>query len=133
MTKSGPQLSTSPLIFYNNKHYVGGLDEFLDLASMKYAFVPSAKVDWANQADVAFRKYCNDSGPDFCYLDVSIGSKALDRIIIELFKDVCPKTCENFKVLCNGTGPMVDTTPLHYEGTEFHRIVPGGWIQGGGK
>jgi len=54
-------------------------------------------------------------------------------IYFQLFTDVVPKTCENFRALCTGEkGESVETEYLlHYEGSIFHRIVHGGWIQGG--
>ena len=56
------------------------------------------------------------------------------KIFVKLFKNVLPKTCENFKLLCTGEkGRAAQTsTKLHYKGTLLHRIVPQGWIQGGG-
>ena len=51
----------------------------------------------------------------------------------QLFSDIVPKTCENFRALCTGEkGESVETEyQLQYEGSIFHRIVHGGWIQGG--
>jgi peptidyl-prolyl isomerase G (cyclophilin G) len=37
------------------------------------------------------------------FLDVSIGGDPVQRIVIELFADVVPKTAENFRALCTGT------------------------------
>ena len=53
----------------------------------------------------------------------------------QLFNDVVPKTCENFKALCTGDrGESPDTEyKLHYENSIMHRIVKNGWVQGGGK
>lgn len=53
--------------------------------------------------------------------------------MIELFDDICPKTCENFRSLCTGergTGKMTGK-PLHYKGVKFHRVIKGFMIQGG--
>ncbi|XWS46890.1 hypothetical protein CRYUN_Cryun14cG0106800 [Craigia yunnanensis] len=36
------------------------------------------------------------------FLDVSIGGDPVERIVIELFADVVPKTAENFQALCTG-------------------------------
>uniref|UniRef100_A0A803LFK7 PPIase cyclophilin-type domain-containing protein n=1 Tax=Chenopodium quinoa TaxID=63459 RepID=A0A803LFK7_CHEQI len=38
------------------------------------------------------------------FLDVSIGGDPVQRIVIELYADVVPKTAENFRALCTGTG-----------------------------
>merc|ERR1712146_786641 len=47
--------------------------------------------------------------------------------------NICPKTVENFRCLCNGergTG-LITKMPLHYQGAKFHRIIPGFMCQGG--
>ncbi|XP_054712512.1 peptidyl-prolyl cis-trans isomerase G-like [Uloborus diversus] len=68
-----------------------------------------------------------------CFLDVEVGNEHIGRIIIELFMETCPITCENFRLLCSGEKGIGKTTkkPLHYKGTLFHRIVKNFVIQGG--
>ncbi|XP_042047013.1 peptidyl-prolyl cis-trans isomerase CYP63-like isoform X2 [Salvia splendens] len=67
------------------------------------------------------------------FLDVSIDGDAAERIIIELFADVVPKTAENFRALCTGEKGVGASTgkPLHYKGSTFHRIIKGFMAQGG--
>lgn len=46
------------------------------------------------------------------------------RIIIELRKDVVPKTAENFRALCTGEkGIGTLGKPLHYKGVRFHKVT----------
>ncbi|KHG26228.1 Peptidyl-prolyl cis-trans isomerase D [Gossypium arboreum] len=67
------------------------------------------------------------------FFDVSIGGDLVERIIIELFADVVPKTAENFRALCTGEKGIGKSTgkPLHYKGTFLHRIIKGFMAQGG--
>ncbi|KAK3736020.1 hypothetical protein RRG08_009088 [Elysia crispata] len=68
-----------------------------------------------------------------CFFDISIGEQQVGRIVFELFSDVCPKTCENFRALCTGelgTSEKSGNT-LHYKGALFHRVVKDFVIQGG--
>ncbi|CAK7346510.1 unnamed protein product [Dovyalis caffra] len=67
------------------------------------------------------------------FLDVSIDGDPTERIIIELFADVVPKTAENFRSLCTGEKGIGKTTgkPLHYKGSYFHRIIKEFMAQGG--
>eukprot|EP00658_Telonema_sp_P-2_P036286 TRINITY_DN26282_c0_g1_i3.p1 TRINITY_DN26282_c0_g1~~TRINITY_DN26282_c0_g1_i3.p1 ORF type:complete len:382 (+),score=137.02 TRINITY_DN26282_c0_g1_i3:91-1236(+) len=57
----------------------------------------------------------------------------LERVVIELFTDRVPKTCENFRALCTGEMGMgkVSGKPLHYKGTKITNIQPGFVVQGG--
>uniref|UniRef100_A0A1B0BX37 peptidylprolyl isomerase n=1 Tax=Glossina palpalis gambiensis TaxID=67801 RepID=A0A1B0BX37_9MUSC len=58
----------------------------------------------------------NKSNP-IVFFDINIGREYAGRMVIELRKDVVPKTAENFRCLCtgeNGIGTM--GRPLHYKG-----------------
>ena len=62
---------------------------------------------------------------------------SLGDIRINLFPDQAPKTVRNFTGLAEGTQEWTDprvraksTAPL-YDGTVFHRVIPGFMIQGG--
>lgn len=52
-----------------------------------------------------------------CFFDVSIGGLPSGRIVFELFSDVVPKTCENFRSLCTGEKGIGENTkkPLHFK------------------
>ncbi|XP_073049858.1 uncharacterized protein [Primulina eburnea] len=67
------------------------------------------------------------------YLDVSIDGGPEEKIVIELFANVVPKTAENFRALCTGEKGIGVSTgkPLHYKGSTFHRIIRGFMTQGG--
>lgn len=67
------------------------------------------------------------------FLDVSIDGDPVERIVIELFADVVPKTAENFRALCTGEKGIGKSTgkPLHFKGSYFHRIIKGFMAQGG--
>ena len=59
------------------------------------------------------------------YFDITLDGVAAGRVVMQLRKDVVPKTAENFRQLClkeEGEG---------YLGSKFHRVIPGFMCQGG--
>jgi len=71
-------------------------------------------------------------GPLYATFKTSMGD-----IVVQLFEDKAPKTVANFVGLASGTKEWTDTKtgekvkkPL-YNGTIFHRVIPGFMIQGG--
>lgn len=52
-----------------------------------------------------------------CFFDIALGGLHSGRIVFELFTDVVPKTCENFRSLCTGEKGIGLTTKkqLHYK------------------
>ncbi|KAJ8315354.1 hypothetical protein KUTeg_007504 [Tegillarca granosa] len=70
---------------------------------------------------------------DFVYLSFTIADQPIGKLVIELFNDIVPKTCENFKALCTGEKGTSESSDykLHYKNSLIHRIVKNGWVQGG--
>lgn len=66
------------------------------------------------------------------FLDISIDNVKQGKIVIELFANEVPRTCENFRALCTGEkGLSPSGHKLHYKGCKFHRIIPHFIIQSG--
>jgi peptidyl-prolyl cis-trans isomerase A (cyclophilin A) len=82
---------------------------------------------------LGFAAETNDKkGPPYATLKTNLGD-----IVIQLFDDKAPKTVANFIDLATGTKEWIDPRtqekvkrPL-YNGTIFHRVIPGFMIQGG--
>lgn len=80
---------------------------------------------------VSVCEYSNPGNP-VAFLDIQIGSQPPERLEIELFANLAPKTVQNFKALCTGErGVGQCGKPLHYKNSVFHRLIKGFMIQGG--
>jgi peptidylprolyl isomerase len=66
------------------------------------------------------------------FMDIKIGAAEPERVELELFSEVCPKTAENFRALCTGEkGKGKSGKPLTFKGSKFHRVIGGFMAQGG--
>lgn len=75
----------------------------------------------------------NDGGNIYVFLEVEISGVNIGRMIFKLYNNICPKTAENFRCLCNGergTG-LITKMPLNFQSSKFHRVIPGFMCQGG--
>ena len=71
-------------------------------------------------------------GNPIVFFDVSMGGQPLGRVKMELFADVAPRTCENFRQFCTGDHRDRHTKqPIGYKGCSFHRCIKGFMLQGG--
>ncbi len=65
------------------------------------------------------------------FFDIEVDRHAAGRIVIGLYGTVVPNTVQNFAALCRGDQSHPRGAKLAYEGSTFHRIIPGFMIQGG--
>lgn len=73
------------------------------------------------------------TGPEWVKKLVQSCIDSVGLLSPQLFTELCPKTCKNFQALCTGeAGLSQSDLILSYKGSVFHRVVPNGWIQGGG-
>eukprot|EP00899_Mesostigma_viride_P022594 jgi/Mesvir1/3519/Mv11995-RA.1 len=73
----------------------------------------------------------NNSKNAYVFMDITISGVWEGRLTIELFSDAAPKTCLNFFRLIQGFPKEGGGPALSYLNTPIHRVVKGGWIQGG--
>eukprot|EP00558_Chaetoceros_sp_UNC1202_P000634 CAMPEP_0197258704 /NCGR_PEP_ID=MMETSP1429-20130617/82934_1 /TAXON_ID=49237 /ORGANISM="Chaetoceros sp., Strain UNC1202" /LENGTH=484 /DNA_ID=CAMNT_0042722869 /DNA_START=41 /DNA_END=1495 /DNA_ORIENTATION=- len=66
------------------------------------------------------------------FFDLKQGDEDIGRVVMQLYRDVTPKTAENFRALCTGEkGEGARGKPLHFKGCIFHRVIRDFMIQGG--
>ncbi|CAH8663086.1 unnamed protein product [Heterobilharzia americana] len=87
-------------------------------------------------AEDGYRKMLCALNRIFVSMLISIDGQKCGVLLFELYSDILPKTCENFRSLCTGEyGTIkkneVEKYKMHYKGTKFFRLVRNGWIQGG--
>jgi peptidyl-prolyl cis-trans isomerase-like 6 len=121
------------MIFLNNE-LIGNLRQFLAWSIENYNF-EEYRTDTLYEA-LKYEEYAAQLAStqnDFVFMDITIDNEPIGRLMIQLFNNIVPKTCDNFRLLCTGENGRSKTTSyaLHYKNQIIHRIVPNGWIQGG--
>jgi len=122
-----------PVIVYVDFEYLGGLGEFLDFVGFRFLYKTQKEPEYFEKiASDVYKNHVIDSLRKYVYLDINIECKPAGRLIIQLFNDVVPKTCQNFLLLCTGErGYNEKGLRLSYGETWFHRMMENSWIQGG--
>jgi len=64
-------------------------------------------------------------------MKINTGAAVPHSVVIELFDDIAPKTCENFRQLCKSFKPQGGNEKIGYAGTDVHRVVKGMYVQAG--
>lgn len=124
------------MVLYNGCNYVGGTNSFFVWARRVY----DCKINstWLHEAlmgttptNDAFLKHPHtDARHSFVEMELTYGEskeQTVGKVRIELFEEYCPSGCANFKSLCSGSNANGAT----YVGSPFHRVVKGGYVQGG--
>ncbi|XP_050682472.1 uncharacterized protein LOC126977887 isoform X2 [Leptidea sinapis] len=115
-------LDGSVAVLVNDK-FLGGEKELKELISSKYNY--HIVLDGYKEGVAQFVSYVRASGRPCAYMHIAIDGEHVGTMILMLYSDIVPKTCENFLRLCQSKRGG-------YSGTPVHRIVSGGWIQCGG-
>lgn len=125
------------LVTVNGNEFVGRADDFIMFCSQHYEFKDLRPEPlFEAMARMEYEELLASRKHDLVHFDIRVGEEEIGKMLIELYNDMVPTTCANFKQLCIGDRKSViknDPTPWHlkYENSVFHRVVKNGWIQGG--
>jgi cyclophilin family peptidyl-prolyl cis-trans isomerase len=105
----------------------------MDWALFQYRYLDHTKhLIYKKKANDNFRKVINDSpNRNYIFMDVKVGEDHPIKVVFELFSDIAPKTCENFRRVCNEVYTNKKGEKLTYSNTKIHRVVKGAYVQGG--
>ncbi len=118
--------------------FVGGLNPSLAWLKGTFRYEDAThSIFYHRLAKMEMRGYVAKTKREYCVLEVTKhGEGPIGTLVIELFTDIAPRTCDNFINFVKGTacGAPDDTIPgavKKYEGCFIHRIVKDGWVQTG--
>jgi hypothetical protein len=117
------------ILFYNETNYIGDGDAFTDFVLNEFRYIDkSSPIIYRKQATDAMKKMVEKSTlRQYVFMDVSINGMT-QKVVIELFTEYAPKTCENFRKLCSGVFVNKKGEKLTYANSEFHRVVKGMYV-----
>lgn len=121
------------IIFIDKHHYLGATQDLLNWAKKTYGYEDFRNEElYETLVQEEYRNYFLNTKNEFVHFDVTQDGQQIGRLLIEIYQNDLPKTCDNFRALCMGDlGRSEDGIKLHYKNSLIHRIVPNGWIQGG--
>ena len=125
---------TDKTITFIDGEFVGGCTDFIQWAECEHDYDNFRPIPlYETLAEEAYVRHLNSKRHEYVYMDISIADKPAGRLLIELFTDIVPKTCNNFRSLCTGEFGESEHSEysLRYQNSVLHRVVPKGWIQGG--
>lgn len=108
--------------------YIGAMKMFLRWCKEEYGYVDGThKIFYERLAKKHLRGLMDKTGRDYCTLDISVDGVVEGHLMVELFTDVAPLTCANFRSFIEGH-PKISGK---YSGCPIHRVVKDGWVQTG--
>ncbi len=117
------------VMVYLDNLLIGETSDLLNWASQTYNYEDyRSEMIYETLRQHEYKSYFDKSQNDFVYMDLVSNNEPLGRLLIELNKKKMPKTSANFRSLCSG-----ELGNRSYRNSIIHRIVPNGWIQGGGS
>lgn len=121
----------SPLIYLDDKEYVGDGDAFQTWALHNFNHKDELKFsEYETMAFNALKNKINNSKTrKYAEFKFTIAGEE-SAVILELFEDLCPKTVHNFLELCKGFKNQ-GGEEIGYCGAEVHRVVQGMFVQAG--
>ncbi|KAA3672638.1 peptidyl-prolyl cis-trans isomerase-like 6 [Paragonimus westermani] len=128
---------SSPVLVIVDGEVLGSDDVFRKWAEEKYECYDYRPLPLYSTLGLnAYINTLHQSNHTFVSMLITIGGERCGPLLLELYSDVLPKTCENFRALCTGEKKEirkneVESYNMHYKGTLFFRLVKNGWIQGG--
>jgi len=125
--KNGSNHRTSPIIFYNSINYIGDEEQFRTWCFRAYGHKAnkSNNVLYRGLAKKEYSSWLMENKNSFCFFDFQRGDQKLGRVVFELYRTICPRTCQNFMDLCTGSRGK------GYKNTILHRVIPDVFVQGG--
>lgn len=90
-------------MYYNEVNYIGDSDAFMAWVLNEYRYLDkSSMIIYKKKANDAMKTLIDATpGRQYVFLDINANGQQ-QKVVIELFSDIAPKTCENFRRLCMG-------------------------------
>ena len=88
----------------NGCQYLGGAESFTEWALQEFRYTDrTSSLIYKKIASDAYKNAIQKTpGRSYVYLKINTGGSVESQVVIELFDEIAPKTCENFRQLCAG-------------------------------